>query len=40
TVLEINNKNFYTQVLEDNKKYEYYFSYRYQVGLKFSDIEE
>ncbi|CAG8671346.1 15075_t:CDS:2, partial [Cetraspora pellucida] len=40
TVLEINNKNFYTQVLESNKKHEYYPSYRCQVGLKFRDIEE
>ncbi|CAG8730379.1 7183_t:CDS:2, partial [Racocetra persica] len=40
TVLEINNKNFYTQVLEGNEKHEHYPSYRCQVGLKFSDIEE
>ncbi|CAG8755328.1 13926_t:CDS:1, partial [Dentiscutata erythropus] len=40
TVLEINNKNFYTQVLEGNEKHEHYSGYRCQVGLKFSDIEE
>ncbi len=39
-VLEINNKNFYTLILEGNKKYENYPDYRCQVGLKFSDIEE
>jgi hypothetical protein len=40
TVLEINNKYFYTQVLEGNEKQESQPGYRYQVGLKFSDIEE
>ncbi len=40
TVLEINNKNFYTLILEENEKHENCSSYRCQVGLKFSDIEE
>ncbi|RIA82370.1 hypothetical protein C1645_835461 [Glomus cerebriforme] len=40
TVLEINDKCFYTQVLEGNKKYENQPGYRCQAGLKFSDIEE
>ena len=40
TVLEINNKYFYTQVLEGNEKHENQPGYRCQVGLKLSDIEE
>ncbi|CAG8651670.1 9443_t:CDS:2 [Gigaspora margarita] len=40
TVLEISNKNFYTQVLEGNEKHEHQPSYQCQVGLKSSDIEE
>jgi len=40
TVLEINNKYFYTQVLEGNEKYENQPGYRCQAGLKFSDVEE
>ena len=40
TVLEMNDKNFYTQILEGNEKHENYPGYRCQVGLKFSDIEE
>ncbi|CAG8762462.1 12931_t:CDS:2, partial [Cetraspora pellucida] len=40
TVLEINNKNFYTQVLKGNEKHEHYPDYRCQVKLKFSNIEE
>ncbi|CAG8701506.1 25117_t:CDS:2, partial [Gigaspora rosea] len=40
TVLEISNKNFYTQVLEGNEKHEHQPGYQCQVGLKSSDIEE
>ncbi|CAG8771438.1 2633_t:CDS:1, partial [Dentiscutata heterogama] len=40
TVLEISNKNFYTQVLEGNEKNEHQPGYRCQVELKISDIEE
>ncbi|CAG8745687.1 1934_t:CDS:2, partial [Gigaspora rosea] len=37
TVLEISNKNFYTQ---GDEKHEHQSGYWYQVGLKFSNIEE
>ncbi|CAG8787392.1 44635_t:CDS:2 [Gigaspora margarita] len=37
---KISNKNFYTQVLEGNKKHEHRPGYQHQVGLKSSDIEE
>jgi len=39
-VLEINNKNFYTQILEGNEKHENYPGYRCNIGLKFSDVEK
>jgi hypothetical protein len=40
TILEINSKYFYTQVLEGNEKYENQLGYRCQVELKFNDIKE
>jgi hypothetical protein len=40
TVLEINNKSFYTQVQEGNESHENRPGYLCKSGLKFSDIEE
>ncbi|CAG8704190.1 11899_t:CDS:2, partial [Acaulospora morrowiae] len=39
TALEINNKCFYTQVLEGNKQHKNYSGYQCQSELKFSNIE-